>query len=151
MGRLDQHGVAQLLPRRTRFGRRLRIARLGNVDAGLSLLRALSFHGISQVEFKHDPRDGRYKLMEVNPRLWQWHGLATATGVDLTRIAYLDLIGNPPPPARMNGRSRRWAITLAPGERPVLVRPPYVDGVLALDDPRPALTNLGRVVRRSIP
>jgi carbamoylphosphate synthase large subunit len=116
----------------------------------LRLLRALRFHGISQVEFKRDPRDGRYKLMEVNPRLWQWHGLATATGVDLTRIAYLDLIGQPPAPVRMNGRPRRWAITLAPGERPVFVRPPYVDGVFARDDLRPAFTNLARVARRVV-
>lgn len=121
------------------------------VEQGLALLRGIGFHGLSQVEFKRDPRDGVYKLMEINPRLWQWHGLATAAGVDLTRIAYLDLIGERPAPARMNGRRRRWAITLAPGERPVLVRPPYVDGVLARDDLRPAAANLARVVRRLAP
>ena len=60
-------------------------------EHGLRLLRALEFHGISQVEFKLDPRTGAHKLIEVNPRLWQWHGLATACGVDLTHIAYLDL------------------------------------------------------------
>lgn len=120
------------------------------VEQGLALLRGIGFRGLSQVEFKHDPRDDRYKLLEINPRLWQWHGLAAASGVDLTRIAYLDLIGEPPPPARMNGRLRRWAITLAPGERPVLVRPPYVDGVLARDDLRPAFANLGRVLRRAL-
>jgi D-aspartate ligase len=120
------------------------------VEQGLHYLRGLGFRGLSQVEFKLDPRDGRYKLLEINPRLWQWHGLAAACGVDLTRIAYLDLVGEPPRPARMNGASRRWAITLAPGERPVLVRPPYVEAVFARDDPRPALTNLGRVLRSSL-
>ena len=64
-------------------------------EHGLRLLRALGFHGISQVEFKRDPRTGAHKLIEVNPRLWQWHGLATACGVDLTHIAYLDLVGAP--------------------------------------------------------
>ena len=64
-----------------------------NVDAALRLLRAFDFHGVSQVEFKRDPRDGRYKLMEVNPRLWLWHGLAASLGVDFARIAYLDLLG----------------------------------------------------------
>ena len=48
------------------------------VDAALRLLRAFNFQGVSQVEFKRDPRDGRFKLMEVNPRLWLWHGLAAA-------------------------------------------------------------------------
>jgi D-aspartate ligase len=117
------------------------------VDAALRLLRAFEFHGISQVEFKRDPRDGRFKLMEINPRLWQWHGLAAACGVDVPRIAYDDLVGAPPREAGMNGAGKRWAITLLAGERPVFTRPPYVDAVWALDDPRPALVHLARVVR----
>lgn len=120
------------------------------VEQGLTLLRGLGFHGLSQVEFKHDPRDGRFKLLEVNPRLWQWHGLAAACGVDLPRIAYLDLLGEPPEPVRMNGRPRRWAITLMRGSRPVLVRPPYVEAVFARDDPRPALVHAARVLRSGL-
>jgi len=114
----------------------------------VKLLRALRFHGISQVELKHDRRDGRYKLIEVNPRLWEWHGLAAACGVDLARIAYSDTIGDRPAPARMNGDGKRWAITVARGARPVPQRPPYVDAMWALDDPKPALVHLARVVRR---
>jgi D-aspartate ligase len=117
------------------------------VDAGLRLLRALDFRGISQVELKRDPRDGRYKLMEVNPRLWQWHGLAAACGVDLPVIAYRDLTGETVAPAAMNGDGRRWAITLLPGERPALQRPPYVEAVFALDDPKPGLVHMARVAR----
>lgn len=117
------------------------------VEQGLALLRGLGFHGIAQVEFKRDPRDRVYKLMEVNPRLWQWHGLAGACGVDVTRIAYRDLLGASPPPARMNGAGRRWAITFVAGRRPVLVRPPYVDAVFALDDPAPALVQAARIGR----
>jgi predicted ATP-grasp superfamily ATP-dependent carboligase len=117
------------------------------VDAALRLLRAFGFHGLSQVEFKRDPRDGRYKLMEINPRLWQWHGLAAACGVDLPRIAYADLLGEELPDATMNGGGKRWAITLMSGERPAFQRPPYVDAVWALDDPKPALVHLARIVR----
>jgi D-aspartate ligase len=117
------------------------------VDAGLRLLRGLDFHGISQVEFKRDPRDGRFKLMEVNPRLWQWHGLAAACGVDLPVIAYRDLTGQPLPAASMNGNGRRWAITLLPGERPALVRPPYVEAVFDLGDPKPGLVHAARLAR----
>ncbi len=80
------------------------------VDAGLRFLRALGYHGISQVEFKRDPRDGRFKLMEINPRLWQWHGLAAACGVDIPLIAYRDLTGESVAPASMNGSGKRWAI-----------------------------------------
>ena len=117
------------------------------VDAALQLLRAFGYHGLSQVEFKRDARDRRYKLMEINPRLWQWHGLATACGVDLPRIAYADLTGATPPEAHMYGSGKRWAITLLPGERPAPQRPPYVDAVFAVDDPKPALVHLARVAR----
>ena len=102
--------------------------------------------GLSQVEFKRDPRDGSYRLMEVNPRLWQWHGLAAACGVDFPRIAYEDLVGEKPDPARMNGQRRRWAITLLAGERPALQRPPYVDAVFARDDLKPALVQAARLL-----
>jgi predicted ATP-grasp superfamily ATP-dependent carboligase len=117
------------------------------VDAALRLLRAFEFHGLSQVEFKRDARDGTFKLMEINPRLWQWHGLAAACGVDLPRIAYADLVGEPLPEVSMDGAGKRWAITLLPGERPAFQRPPYVDAVWAADDPKPALVHLARVVR----
>ncbi|HEU5216043.1 MAG TPA: hypothetical protein VFU30_10925 [Gaiellaceae bacterium] len=120
------------------------------VEQGLALLRALDFHGISQVEVMRDPRDGRYKLLEVNPRLWQWHSLAAACGVDLPYIAYRDLIGEPLPPARMHGEGKRWAITLMAGSSLALERPPYVDAVFARDDPKPALVQLGRFAHRGI-
>jgi D-aspartate ligase len=118
------------------------------VDQGLRLLRELRHTGLSQVEFKRDPRDGAYRLMEVNPRLWQWHGLAAACGVDLPRIAFEDLAGERPDPVSMNGRRRRWAITLLPGERPAPQRPPYVDAVFARDDLKPALVQAARLLRR---
>jgi predicted ATP-grasp superfamily ATP-dependent carboligase len=117
------------------------------VDAGLRLLAAVGYRGLSQVEFKRDPRDGRYKLMEINPRLFQWHGLAAACGVDLPRIAYEDLLGLETPAASTNGRRRRWAITFLAGESPALQRPPYVDAVFARDDVRPAAVYAARVAR----
>lgn len=116
-------------------------------DAAISLLRELRFHGIAQVEFKLDARDGRFKLIEVNPRLWEWHGLAAACGVDLPHIAYLDAIGRKPSPVTMREDGKRWAITLARHAMPRFQRPPYVDAMWARDDPRPAVVHLARVVR----
>lgn len=121
------------------------------VDAAASLLREFGYYGLSQVEFKRDTRDGRFRLMEINPRLWQWHSLATACGVDLPWIAYSDLTGETPAEAAMDGFGKRWAITLLPGERPLLQRPPYVDAVFARDDPKPGLVHLARVVRSALP
>jgi D-aspartate ligase len=117
------------------------------VEQGLALLRELGVWGISQVEFKRDPRDGAFKLIEVNPRLWEWHGLASACGVDLPVIAYRDAVGDAPQPVRMKRDGLRWAITFARGARPVPQRPPYVDAMWARDDPRPAFVHAARVVR----
>jgi D-aspartate ligase len=116
------------------------------VEHGLRLLRGLDFHGPSQVEFKRDPRDGVLKLMEVNPRLWQWHELATACGVDLPLIAYRDLLGDTPPPVTQGPGRKRWAITLKQSKRPLPQPPPYVDPLLHPDDPAVALGHVGRVV-----
>jgi predicted ATP-grasp superfamily ATP-dependent carboligase len=120
------------------------------VEQALALLRGLGFHGLSQVELKRDPRDGRFKLMEVNPRLWKWHGLAAACGVDLVRIAYWDLLGARLPPVRQaRATRRRWAVTLVGGSAPALVRPPYVDGMLVRDDLKPAAYQVAGIARRS--
>ena len=53
--------------------------------------------------------------MEVNPRLWQWHGLARACGVDLPRIAYEDALGHPPAPVESGPEhdGQRWAAAAA--------------------------------------
>jgi D-aspartate ligase len=120
------------------------------VNAAMRLLNEFGYYGLSQVEFKRDPRDGGFKLMEINPRLWQWHALASACGVDLPRIAYADLVGELPPQAEMNGYGKRWAITLLSGERPTPQRPPYVDAVFARDDPKPGLVHLARVARSAL-
>jgi hypothetical protein len=72
---------------------------------------------------------------------------AVARGVDLTRLAYLDAIGERPAPVRTCGDGTRWAITLARGARPAFQRPPYVDAMRARDDPRAALVHLARVLR----
>jgi predicted ATP-grasp superfamily ATP-dependent carboligase len=118
------------------------------IEDSLRLLRACDFSGISQVEFKRDPRNGQFKLMEINPRLWSWHTLAVACGVNLPHIAYLDLTGRPPEPRTSEGRRKKhWAITFMRGERPVLPWPPFVEPILSLRDPKPGLVHLYRYVK----
>jgi D-aspartate ligase len=50
--------------------------------AGRRLLMGLKYTGLMEVEFKYDRRDGRYKMIDLNPRVWGWHTLATLGGVD---------------------------------------------------------------------
>jgi len=53
----------------------------------------INYYGFAEVEFMQDPRDGNYKLIEVNPRVWGWHTIAIASGVDLPYLLYQDIIG----------------------------------------------------------
>ncbi len=60
---------------------------------GEQFLRLINYYGFAEVEFMQDPRDGKYKLIEVNPRVWGWHTLAIASGIDLPYLLYQDMIG----------------------------------------------------------
>lgn len=64
-------------------------------ELGLRLFRALNWRGPGSIEFKRDDRDGCWKLIELNPRLWQQHALATVAGVNFPMLQYLDLTGQP--------------------------------------------------------
>lgn len=57
-------------------------------ERGTEVLRAFGYHGISEVEFLRDPRDGEFKLLDANTRTWKWIGLPVAAGVDLPWMAY---------------------------------------------------------------
>jgi len=52
----------------------------GILEPSLELLRSLGYWGICDVEFKRDSRDGRMKLLDANPRVWLWMGLAADAG-----------------------------------------------------------------------
>ena len=56
-------------------------------------LALINYYGIAEVEFMQDPRNGNFKLIEVNPRVWGWHSIAIASGVDLPYLLYQDMIG----------------------------------------------------------
>jgi D-aspartate ligase len=56
-------------------------------------LRAINYYGLVEVEFKFDPRDGLYKLLDVNARTWGYHSLGFAAGVDFPFMLYADQIG----------------------------------------------------------
>jgi len=60
-------------------------------------LRAIDYYGLVEVEFKLDPRDSQYKLLDVNARTWGYHSLGARAGVDFSHMLYLDQIGQPVP------------------------------------------------------
>jgi len=52
------------------------------------LLQELEYTGVCEVEYLLDPRDGKYKLIEINPRTWLWVGQAIANGIDYPVMIY---------------------------------------------------------------
>jgi predicted ATP-grasp superfamily ATP-dependent carboligase len=72
-----------------------------------ALLRALSYAGIVDLDYRLDKRDGQYKLLDFNPRIGaQFRLFEDGAGVDVVRALYLDLTGRPIPRSRpVEGRT----------------------------------------------
>ena len=65
------------------------------VSSITSLLRGVDYRGIFSAEFKRDPRDGVFKILEVNTRAWWYVDFAARCGVDVCRMAYEDALERP--------------------------------------------------------
>lgn len=70
------------------------------LELARDVARRFGYRGLCGIEFKLDPRDGRYKLIEFNARFGLWDQLGAELGIDLAHLAYLDATGQPVP--------RRW-------------------------------------------
>lgn len=161
---LCQNGrpVASLVARRTRqwpmdFGRASTYVETIDdpevEELARPIIEVLSFDGIIEIEFKRDARDGRLKLLDINPRPWGWHTLGRRAGVDFPYLLWQMLSGIPVTPRR--GRPGvRWvrALTdvptaigemragrLSPRAYLSSLRGPIEYAVLAADDLIPAL------------
>jgi predicted ATP-grasp superfamily ATP-dependent carboligase len=76
------------------------IADPGLEEQAVRLLRAAGYWGLCDVEFKRDRRDGRFKLLDANPRAWLWIGLGALSGAPLVRAAYALAVGEAWRPCR---------------------------------------------------
>jgi D-aspartate ligase len=75
-----------------------------------TFLKALGYRGIVDMGYRYDGRDGRYKLLDVNPRIGAAFRLFLGTnGMDVVRALYLDLTGSAVPPT-IAREGRRWLV-----------------------------------------
>jgi D-aspartate ligase len=116
-------------------------------------LRAIDYYGLVEVEFKLDPRDDKYKLLDVNARTWGYHTLGAAAGVDFPFVLFADQLGKLVEPARARpGMSWVRLLTDLPGGIAEILRGrqsfyPFVrsvvrsdaEAVLCADDPLPGI------------
>jgi D-aspartate ligase len=126
------------------------------VDPAVRLLASLNFTGLVEIEFKQDPRNGEFKILDVNPRVWGWHTLSRRAGVDFPHLLWLLMHDQTVPVA--HGRSGvRWMHTTA--DVPVALQDilkgrlsfrsylrsfqrPRESAMFAWDDPAPGLLDL---------
>jgi D-aspartate ligase len=71
-------------------------------------LKDVSYQGLVGIGYRYDARDGLYKVLDVNPRLSGVFRLfVTADGMDIARVAYLDLTQQSVPAVTIPAR-RKW-------------------------------------------
>jgi len=58
-------------------------------------LHAIDYYGLVELEYKLDPRDSQYKLLDVNARTWGYHSIGPRSGVDFSYMLYADQVGLP--------------------------------------------------------
>jgi D-aspartate ligase len=52
------------------------------------ILKEMRYQGIAEVEFMKDPRDDKFKFIEINGRPWGWHTLVKASGINLPYMLF---------------------------------------------------------------
>jgi predicted ATP-grasp superfamily ATP-dependent carboligase len=73
-------------------------------------MKAIGYQGILDIGYRFDPRDGLYKVLDINPRVGQAFRLFVAENDhDVVRALYLDVTGQPQPPVTPR-EGRRWLI-----------------------------------------
>ncbi|MFN8524211.1 MAG: ATP-grasp domain-containing protein [Chloroflexota bacterium] len=120
------------------------------------LLQVMRYTGLVEVEMKHDSRDGKYKILDINARTWGWHTVGRRAGVDFPHLLWRMLQGEQLETIRGQA-GVRWArlatdlptaaIEIARGRMSFVdyarsFRGPIELSVLAPDDPLPALAEL---------
>ena len=78
------------------------------IQFGRKLFSAIGFIGIGSAEFKFDNRDGKLKLIEINPRYWQQNYLSTACGMNFPYLNYQDLLQVSPDPVNDFKARIKW-------------------------------------------
>lgn len=120
------------------------------------LLAAMRYTGLVEVEYKFDARTRRYKLLDINPRLWTWATLGARAGVDFPYLLWQMLVGGPVQvrTAHAGVRWVRMSTDVPAAIHEMLrgrlrfasylrsLRSPIVFALMAADDPLPGLLDL---------
>jgi len=120
------------------------------------ILSRIRYDGLVELEFKRDPRDGSFKLLDFNARTWGYHSIGPVAGVDFPYLSYRHALGLPVEPQRATP-GIRWVrlltdlptgfVQIRAGDftlRQYLrtLRSAHVEAVLSREDPLPGLAEV---------
>jgi D-aspartate ligase len=164
--------IASMVARRTRqyptdFGTGTFVETIHNAqveESATKFLSSLNYSGIAEIEFKFDARDGRYKILDVNARIWTWNSLGALAGVDFPYILWQIAMGEKVDCIRVESDAR-WmylskdilaaisgmlAGTLKPIDYLRSYRRPIAFATFSKDDPLPVLVDLPLTAWRAL-
>jgi D-aspartate ligase len=133
-------------------------------ELGRAVVAALRWTGLVEVEFKRDPRNGQYLLLDINPRVWTWHSIGARAGVDFPYLAWRLSQALPVAPLRASPGVRwvrlatdipsAWG-ALRAGELTPLgwarsLQRPRQGALAAADDPLPSIVDPALVAWRTV-
>ena len=76
----------------------------------MQFMKAIHYRGVLDIGYRFDPRDGQYKVLDINPRVGQAFRLFVAENdMDVVKALYLDLTGQRQPVV-IPREGRRWMI-----------------------------------------
>jgi predicted ATP-grasp superfamily ATP-dependent carboligase len=129
------------------------------------LLDRINYRGVFSAEFKRDPRDNQFKILEVNARPWWYVEFAAHCGLDVCKMSYRDALRMPVQTCEQYQVGRRCmmlAIDLlafyAMRKKPESLRlsewleslRDADDALFSSRDPLPALAHWGRLLKQRI-
>jgi D-aspartate ligase len=132
-------------------------------ELGLKFFQGVGLRGVGNVEFKRDPRDGEYKIIECNHRFTAASDLVRHSGIDMPLLAYRRALGLPYEPIRgyrvgvrmwhpiedvrsLQGYMAEGSLSVGAWLRSLWHRQHFP--LLSRDDPGPSLASLSVKARR---
>lgn len=123
------------------------------------LLGEIRFSGLAELEFKRDPRNDVFKLLDFNARTWGYHTIAGEAGVDFPYLLFQRQLERPVAPQRTRsgvrwvriltdlptaiGEIRRGRLRL--GDYLRSLNRAQVEAVFSREDPLPGLAELALI------
>lgn len=134
-------------------------------DITIEFMKKIGYRGILDIGYRLDPRDGKYKVLDINPRVGQaFRIFVSENDLDVVRALYLNMTGQEVPSDSPRREGRRWIIedyditstvhyfqegSLSFGEWLRSFRRLEEGAWFSLRDPLPFLDMLGRLVAQT--